>query len=134
MLPEFDDHGVLPPGLHSCSLTELVARFGRGSAEREVECKELGEFLDWCRAAGVQRVIVNGSFVTSKTVPIDVDIIILPSPDYPRDQKRLADSEFRWPFLHILVAAGEDDFVSVVETLFARHRREGEKGLIEVPL
>ncbi len=42
MLPPFDDLGNLPPGIHPCDTDELVARFGSGSPEREIETQELG--------------------------------------------------------------------------------------------
>ena len=47
MIPLFGEHGYLPPGIHPCNAAELVARFGAGSPEREVETQELLEFIDW---------------------------------------------------------------------------------------
>jgi hypothetical protein len=37
MLPPFDQYGLLPPGIHRCTVDELVERFGTGSEERVVE-------------------------------------------------------------------------------------------------
>ena len=84
MIPQFDENGCLPPGIHCCSLDELTARFGVGSAEREVEIHELQQFVEWAHRAGVRRIIVNGSFVTHVAEPNDADIVIMPGPDYPR--------------------------------------------------
>src|SRR3954469_18883848 len=109
MIPLFGEHGYLPPGIHPCTVAELVARFGTGSPEREVETQELLEFIDWARQAGVQRLIVNGSYATDAPAPQDVDLVILPGPDYPREQQSAADEETIWPFLHVLVAADHDD-------------------------
>jgi hydroxymethylpyrimidine/phosphomethylpyrimidine kinase len=89
MLPAFDEHGNLPAGIHPCSVEELISRFGSGSPERAVEIAELTEFIAWAKNAGVARVIVNGSFVTAREAPNDVDVIILPGVDYPRDQPRV---------------------------------------------
>ena len=83
MLPPFDEHGNLPPGIHRCTIDEVVPRFGRGSPERKVETQELLKFVEWARHAGVLRLIVNGSFVTAQVSPNDVDLIVLPGPDYP---------------------------------------------------
>ena len=83
MIPPFDDNGYLPPGIHACSLEEIAGRFGHGSPEREVEMKELREFIKWCETAGVIRVVVNGSFATSKVSPVDVDIVVCVGRDYP---------------------------------------------------
>ena len=44
MLPPFDEHGNLPPGIHRCTIEELIQHFGTGSVEREVEIQELLEF------------------------------------------------------------------------------------------
>ena len=66
MLPDFNEHGYLPPGIHPCTLEEVVSRFGHGSPEREVETDELIKFVQWARQANVKRLIVDGSYVTAK--------------------------------------------------------------------
>ena len=103
MLPPFDEHGNLPAGIHRCTIDERVERFGTGSPERVVETQELLLFVDRARRRGLQRLIVNGSFVTATVVPNDVDLIILPGPDYPRDQASPSNEDILWPFLQILV-------------------------------
>ena len=52
MLPPFDEYGNLPAGLHEASIEEIVGRFGHGSAEREVEARELAELVIWARQHG----------------------------------------------------------------------------------
>lgn len=93
MLPPFDDIGYLPPGIHACSVQELVDRFGSGSDERLVEMDELSQLMDAAREAWVRRFMVDGSFVTGKLSPNDVDIVILPGIDYPRKSTPLESSE-----------------------------------------
>ena len=73
MLPDFDDVGNLPPGLHRCSVDDLATRFGAGSEERQTQIAELIDFIGAVRRAGIRRLLVNGSFVTTKEVPNDVD-------------------------------------------------------------
>lgn len=87
MLPSFDEFGYLPSGVHRCGVDELIARFGSGSPEREVETQELLDFMAWASKAGVERVIINGSYATAKTAPNDVDIIVLPGVEYPRGER-----------------------------------------------
>jgi hypothetical protein len=58
MIPLFGEHGYLTPGIHPCTVAQLVARFGTGSPERELETQELLGFIDWPRQAGVERLIV----------------------------------------------------------------------------
>lgn len=133
MLPEFDRNGYLPPGIHRCSVEEISARFGSGSEEREAEIAELLRFVEAARAVGLKRLLVNGSFVTSKIAPIDVDLVILPGPDYPRDGQRLENSETLWPFLQIVVAADDADFEAWGRQ-FGTDRKRRPKGVIEVVL
>lgn len=132
MLPSFDEHGNLPPGIHRCTIEELIQHFGTGSVEREVEIQELLEFIAWAREADIQRVIVNGSFVTSKESPNDVDVVILPGPNYPRSQNPAFEEITRFPFLQIVVAADEDDLIMWVSQDFGTDRRP--KGVVEVLL
>ena len=134
MLPPFDDVGNLPPGIHACSVDELIARFGSGSEEREAEISELEQFIEAARTAGVRRLLVNGSFVTGKLAPNDVDVVFLPGPDYPRAGPRLDDEELVWPFLQIIVAADDADFEAWATRQFATDRKRRPKGVVEVVL
>ena len=58
--------------------------------------------------------------------------MILPGPDYPRGQQPATDEEPIWPFLHVLVAADQDD----LETWSMRDLGTGRllrpKGVVEV--
>jgi hypothetical protein len=80
---------------HLCSVAELIDRFGTGSEEREAEINEPVQFIEAARNAGVRRPLVNGSFVTGKLAPNDVDVVFLPGPDYPRAGPGLDDEENR---------------------------------------
>jgi hypothetical protein len=134
MLPPFDDYGNLPAGIHLCTLEELAARFGSGSEERATEISELLQFIEAAKRTGVRRLMVNGSFVTGKLAPNDVDVVILPGPDYPRHGPRLDNDELVWPFLQIIVAADEADFEAWAIRQFATDRRRRPKGVVEVIL
>ena len=37
MIPDFNDHGYLPPGIHPATLEEIAARFGEESELRRVQ-------------------------------------------------------------------------------------------------
>ena len=73
MIPEFNAHGLLPEGVHSATLEEVLERFG-GNDRRGQLLTGLVEALRLLRAAGCQRVYINGSFVTSKERPNDIDV------------------------------------------------------------
>jgi hypothetical protein len=134
MLPPFDDFGNLPAGIHPCSPAELAARFGSGSEEREAEISELSHFIEAAKAAGVRCLLVNGSFVTGKLAPNDVDVVFLPGPDYPQQTQKLEDDELIWPFLQIIVAADDEDFEAWATHQFATDRKRRPKGVVEVLL
>jgi hypothetical protein len=83
MIPEFDENGNLPPGIHAASIEEIHDRFGRQSEIRSVQFESLVWMIELVKLAGGSRIIVNGSFVTAKSEPNDVDCAILTSADFP---------------------------------------------------
>ena len=115
-------------------MDELEERFGFGSPEREVETQELLQLIDWCQRAGVRRMIVNGSFVTSKESPNDVDVVLLPGADYPRGQAEVGDEELLWPFLQVIVADDDADLDRWALDDFGTDRNQQLKGVVEVRL
>jgi hypothetical protein len=134
MLPAFDDSGNLPTGIHVCTPEELAVRFGSGSEERTTEISELLQFIEAAKTAGVRRLMVNGSFVTGKLAPNDVDVVILPGPRYPGAGRRLESDELVWPFLQVIVAADDADSEAWAVKQFATDRRKRPKGVVEVIL
>lgn len=73
MIPGFDEHGNLPSGVHEAHWDEIVPRFGWTSRRREL-LAGLKRALKPLREAGCQRIYVNGSFVTDKDEPGDIDV------------------------------------------------------------
>jgi hypothetical protein len=134
MIPDFDAKGNLPPGIHACSLQQLISRFGSGSSEREAETRELVEFVNWAREAGVIRLIVDGSYVTPKESPNDADVVILPGPEYPRQQQPVLASGQRWPFIHVQVAVDDADFQKWASVDFGLDQRARPRGVVEILL
>ena len=95
------------------------------------------ESLRWlvalAKKAGAERLIINGSFVTERFEPNDVDCVLLTGMDFPRD--RAAEREIRsgLPFLEIdLVRQKTFDFM--VNNVFATDRQWMPKGVVEVIL
>lgn len=134
MLPELTDQGVLPVGLHQCSESELADRFGWGSPEREVEINELRQFIAWCRRTGVRRLLIDGSFVTAKVDPIDVDVLILPKSGVSVAELPPKSEDLVWPFLQVQVALDENDFNVWARVDFAIDHRGVPKGAVEIRL
>jgi hypothetical protein len=71
-IPRFDANGNLPPGVHKATVRQVVRRFGWNGRRRRV-CAGLEEALANLVGAGVERVWIDGSFVTAKELPNDVD-------------------------------------------------------------
>jgi uncharacterized protein DUF6932 len=79
MIPDLDD-GVLPEGVHICTLEELDKTFGvfRRSDQRPNLMKKLRSYLDEARAAkNAQAVIIDGSYITAKEEPGDIDLLLV---------------------------------------------------------
>ena len=81
-----------------------------------------------------RRLVINGSFVTSKRQPNDVDVVVLPRFG-GAGQEALSDLEpSAWPFLQILVAADEGDLERWAADDFGTDRDGRRKGVVEVIL
>jgi hypothetical protein len=133
MIPEFNDDGYLPPGIHPATLEEVAARFGHESEVRRNQMESLRWLVDLARRAGVQRLVVNGSFVTDKLDPNDVDCVLLIRPGFPRDAAAEAALLAGLPFINMELAE-EKAFQEFTEDIFANDRRLVPKGMIEVIL
>lgn len=72
MIPAPNALGELPSGIHLVTWDEVVSRFGTTS-RRQVLCEGLRRALANLQEAGVRRVFLDGSFVTTKAEPHDID-------------------------------------------------------------
>jgi len=75
-IPPLQEDGFLPPGLHPAEMDEIEDRFGRNTPRRQEFCERLRMFVDLAQHCGALRMFVNGSFVTAKAKPGDVDVVI----------------------------------------------------------
>ena len=84
MIPELED-GVLPQGIHGCTIEECEQVFGRFSrSDRRPRLTEaLRRYALDAHASGIAvAVLIDGSHVTAKTEPNDVDIILALRSDF----------------------------------------------------
>ena len=72
MIPEFDEAGLLPPGVHWSDWGEFTDRFGKNPQRRSLMAG-LSSALQDLKDAGCRTVYINGSFVTRKKSPDDYD-------------------------------------------------------------
>lgn len=146
-IPDFDPHGLLPVGVHDCTLEEVAARFGvfRGNEQRPRLMAKLEAFITEARGAGFARwVLVDGSFVTAQPNPNDIDLVlVLPAThddaaDLPPMQYNLV-SRRRVRSRHgfdLLVAAENTSEYDQAVAFFAqvRGQRALRKGLLRILL
>ena len=131
MIPEFDDHGYLPPGIHNATIDEIASRFGVESELRRVQMESLRWFVTLANRAGVLRVVVNGSFITDTYEPNDVDCVLLIEPNYAGNSDTNAELQAGLPFIQaeLLTQVAFDYYVNVI---FGSDRFGVSKGVIAV--
>jgi hypothetical protein len=133
MIPSFNDLGVLPPGVHPATLDEIDARFGRESELRRVQMESVRWMTDLSARAAVERIVLNGSFVTDTIEPNDVDCVLLFRPGRQRNRDAVNQLRAGLPFLDIKLVS-QSDFDEFVNVIFGTDRMGDPKGLIEVIL
>jgi hypothetical protein len=72
MIPNFDDNGNLPPGIHLATLDEIEERFVYNSC-RQILFGGLKILTRELQQANCPLFYLNGSFVTNKEFPNDYD-------------------------------------------------------------
>jgi hypothetical protein len=146
-IPEFDERGLLPPGVHDCSLDEIGARFGtfRGSDRRPRLFGKLEQYVLETQQTGlVVALVINGSFVTATPQPNDIDLIVLLQPGHdfsaelrPFEYNVLSSRWARKRYgLDVMVATEGSAAAERYYRLFrrVRGRPDASKGLLRLEL
>jgi hypothetical protein len=158
-IPDFNEHGLLPPGIYDCAFDELEDRFGRDqwvkdenpesarreycSPQRSRLCTRLKQYLEELRQAGIDaEVLVDGSFVTDKPDPNDVDLIVVLPADHdftgelsPRHYELLSGRRARragYPFDLFTVAEGSAEYRSAFDLFEKVKNTDLTKGFLRV--
>jgi len=88
-IPALGTGGLLPDGIHECTIAEISEAFGRfqESDRRQRLTRQLLAYVEELKSAGVAKhLIINGSYVTSKAKPADIDLLLV-----LKDDVRLTD-------------------------------------------
>jgi hypothetical protein len=133
MIPDFDEQGYLPPGVHLATMDEVALRFGTQSELRRVQTESLRWLVELASASGVLRLIINGSYTTDIAEPNDVDCALLIAPDFSPNSDAEAEIRQGIPFLDIHLVE-MPDFKFYVETFYVTDRFFTPKGMVEVVL
>ena len=141
-IPPIGADGYLPEGVHLCSEADVIFRFGSSSRRRRRLALRLRRWIELGRQVGAKRLLVDGSFVTAKEEPQDVDTVILLPQDFTQqlEQENPPALELEEMLLtrrpeEILAADEEPDWEGWVAFFsLTRESDSRRKGLVEVPL
>lgn len=76
-IPDWNEFGLLPEGVHDSDFGEIAQRLAFND-HRASLVRGLGRALDWLRTMPPARsLIVDGSFVTDKALPSDIDAVAM---------------------------------------------------------
>ena len=141
-IPDFRGDGYLPEGLHVASLADVTSRFGDGNRQRQRLMIRLVRWVELSLTVKAKRLFVDGSFVTAKELPNDVDAVVQLPNDFREQLKGGSNAAIELEEMLLTrqpqeIFAAEDDrdwndwleFFS--RTRESDHRR---KGLIEIQL
>lgn len=73
MIPDFDKEGNLPPGIYQATISEIEMKF-TSSLKRKGHFEHLKLLIVDLIAIGCKIIYIDGSFVTKKILPNDMDI------------------------------------------------------------
>jgi hypothetical protein len=89
LIPDLND-GVLPVGIHDCTFEEISKVFGRFD-RTDIRLKltqKLGQYIVDARNSGIaSAIIVDGSYITRKAEPSDIDVILALRKDFDLGQE-----------------------------------------------
>ena len=76
-IPEWNEYGILPEGIHDADFDEVRDRLGFNAHRGEL-IEGLERTIAWIRAVSpIESLIVDGSFVTDKAHPGDIDAVAM---------------------------------------------------------
>ena len=141
-IPPFRSDGYLPEGLHLASEAEITFRFGASAPQRRRLVLRLRRWIDLVRQIQGRRLLLDGSFVTAKEVPNDLDAVVLHPPDFEQQVEKGIEAALELEQMllsrrpeEIFAAEDDADWTNWV-SFFSRTREDDgrRKGLVEIEL
>ena len=141
-LPLFRPDGYLPEGVYVCSEAEVIFRFGSSSRRRRRLARRLRRWMELGRQVGARRLLVDGSFVTTKDEPGDIDTVILLPEDFTQQLAREYEPAVELEEMlltrrpeEIFAAEDDTDWEAWVDFFSRTREPDGRrKGLVEIRL
>jgi hypothetical protein len=75
-IPDLQNDGLLPAGVHDCTLSELVSKFNFTPHRVELLGRFRGLLTQLPPLVGVRYLLVDGSFVEDRPEPHDIDVVL----------------------------------------------------------
>ena len=142
MIPQFRDDGYLPEGLHLATEAQITFRFGTQNRRRRHLLIRMRQWVTLARQVDATRLLIDGSFVTSKDEPNDIDAVILLPSNFEHQISESIEAALELEYM-LLTRCPEEIFAAEDETdwddwvVFFSHTREVDgrrKGLVEILL
>jgi len=146
-IPTLNTDGLLPEGVHVCELDEIKSRFGcfQGSDRRPQLFTKLEDLVgDLKKSSLIVALVIDGSFVTGKTAPNDVDVLTVLGTGHdwqadltPGDYTRLSHNLFRRRFGFDVLVAEDGSELYLKYVRFYSQSRElplATKGVLRIEL
>ena len=128
--------------MYLASEAEVTFRFGTSNRKRSRLIHRVRIWVELCRRAKALRFFIDGSFITAKPEPNDVDAVVLLPDDF--EQQVAANSDVAVELEQMLVtrrpeelfaAEDETDWDEWVEFFSRTREADGRrKGLVEIEL
>lgn len=140
MIPNLNEYGLLPEGIHKATIEEIEHKFGSGSAKRKelfIGFQELIQLL-YKHKKSIKSFLLDGSFVTDKESPRDYDCILVVKKDFNFDSPEAKKLQYakKLFYAHNFTYMEEDlDWYHRLINLFGHEKyTRRAKGLVEVIL
>lgn len=140
IIPQFRADGYLPEGIFIATIAEVTFRFGSENRTRRRLILRVRRWVELARRVGASRLFIDGSFITAKPNPNDVDAVIQLPDDF--DKRLEGDDPVAIELAEMLLTrrpeelfAAEDEFDWDDWVEFFSRTRESDgrrKGLVEV--
>jgi hypothetical protein len=141
-IPSFRADGYLPEGLFLTSEAEVTFRFGASTPRRRRLTLRLRRWIELTRLVGAKRLLVDGSFVTARGEPNDVDAVVFLPADFEKQVEQGMESALELEGMlltrrpeEIFAAEDDVDWNEWVEFFSRTREADGRrKGLVEIEL
>lgn len=139
LIPQFNQDGYLPVGIHKATQDEIKIRFGTGSNQRIMLFERLVKLLKLLKKQSkhIKLFLLNGSFVYNKDSPNDLDCILVLKKDfdYSSPESHLLSQTKKVYHTHLFIFDEEDEsgYKEILD-FFCSDRAGDPKGILEVLL